>query len=1607
MKRKIASKVRGFPAALIALLMGAFVLLPGISWSVTPAGTDIINLAPADYEVGSNSYAATSNQTTVTVNTITSINITPPHTEYLQAGKSISLTHTVTNNSNIDDTIDIEAVSLLGLTVELFESNGTTPLTDTDNNGKPDTGLLALGSSVDIVVKTTAPLSAPVGQTDTTTITATSGIDPSKTASLIDTLTILKATFWDPLVKSVDPPGQVTQGSIITYTNTFGNDGNIPATNAVITDILDPDLIYIAGSATEPPGISGTVISYNPVTRTVTWTIPSIPAGYIGQVGFKATIGPDTSSDTNIENTISITSDQTPATQTSNTVTTAVVEQPLRIRKSANKEVAEIGDYVVYTVEVENASTTLTVDSVTITDSLPQGFRYLKDSSTLDDADFDDPETGSLTTWNIGTLGLQTTKTLTYRAIVSIDAPMGDGTNSASVSAKTSSSNNLFAGPAAVTVKVEEGVLNSKAIILGRVFVDLNRDNMPDTEEPGMRGVRLYLEDGTYVITDEQGKFFIYGIEAGEHVLKIDSATIPSGYNPVPLDSSFAGNGGSRFITVPFGGPARGDFGLVQDSQETGVIPADEEKSPAGTKKKFTFSVGSNTAPLPLEKQIQGMPRTADILEPQDKTILDTSWSNIVVRVPSDTAYALTVNGVPLTEKQVGKIIEESRKKITIYEYVGIALSAGTNSIVLETEQADGSKQKKKINIHVPGTPEKLFISPDKADIPSDGETVVPFTVQLLDQWDNPVLNEHILTVITEKGVVIDLDLDESKPGYQIKAEKGKAVFKLRSTLKTGRDRIKVLLGSELEGHADIYFTPELRDWIIAGIGHLKIGDRNVSGNVEKITDSDDFEEGVYHEGKIAFFAKGKILGKYLLTAAYDSSKKEDKNDLFQQVEPNRYYPVYGDSSEIGYEAESQQKLYVKVERDRSYIMFGDYETDLTHNEFARYNRTFNGVKADIETEKATLKAFATETNQTVTQDEFQGNGTSGFYFLNRSPVIENSEKIVIETRDRFHSDRVLATVKKTRYADYDIDYTNGKLLFKEPVPSVDESLNPVFIVVAYESNDEGDEYYIYGGRASVRPHEKVEIGATAIVEEQNLEDNTLFGVDAAVKIAEKTELKGELAVSDTLEKGSDSAWRVELASEPLDRLLTEIYYRNVRENFDNPSMTGSEAGTEKYGIKAAFKATEKTVINAEGFVKDNKINETKLESSSIGVNHDFGRVSAETGYAYLREEDEDTSTSQIVYAGASSQITDRLGASIRRDQVISSQEIEYYQTKTRLGLDYKLTENTKASVTQEFQEGDENRKDTTLVGIESRITENTTLTSRYEMENSASGERTQAGIGLNNKWEVRDGLTLNTNIERIQEIRGDSGGDNTAFALAAEYLPEEDVKITGRYELRLGQDETTNLVTFGAGSKLSDNTSILTKLSLWRSRKESGTDTLFDGLIGAAYRPLGRYSLYMLSSLRFKYDRMGSAITNDSTKNLITSHEATYKVSPRWTLHGKYAGKYTWEDFAGKKFTAYTDMILAGINYDITRKWGFGVHAKLMNQYETKMHSIGYIVSTGYNVYKNLYIGVGYNSSELNDRDLSGNDYKKDGFFIEFKFKFDENLLDSLGVFKGERKPE
>ena len=1425
-------------------------------------------------------------------------------------------------------------------------------------------------------------------------------VPPSVLLSNQTTVTVdnVAADIWDPLSKTVEPSGQVAPGFTLRYTNTFGTAGTVPVTNVVITDNLDAHLLYVEGSATLPQGVAGATAVYDPGTRTITWRIPTVPPGYRGQVGFLATVDPATSSDTTIPNVIAAVSDQTPVAKVSNQVTSVAVEQPLRIFKAGSRAEAEIGDSVNYIVRVENSSGTVTADNVVITDVLPFGFRYVKGSSVLDNAVIPDPTGGTRPAWTMGAMAPGAVRTLRYRAILSLDAPRGDGVNSASVLGRSPGGNSLASGPARHRVKVLEGVLGSRGIVLGRVFLDRNGDRMPGEDEPGFGGVRVYLEDGTFAETDKEGKYSIFGIRPGEHVVKLDRSSLPPGLVPVPLDSTFAGDGGSRFVSLPFGGNARGDFALLPSpSYDNDCLPGGDVSAKDKERVMVFGTEPSAASPPSLEVQIQYMPQTPEILEPANGATLSHPYSDIAVRVPEGVSDTLRVNGAAVPRKLIGKKIHESARKIHIYRYVGVTLAPGPNTIALETQGPGGEISVKSIAVTVPGPPSWIRLSPEKADIGADGKTPVPFTATLLDAFGKPSLQEQVVTVVLARGKVDGPDLDPSAPGHQVKAVDGRVTFSVRGGGETGPEPLKVLAGTSLAAGAELFFIPTPRPWVVAGIADVTAGANKVSGDTGNATETELFKDGFAHKERLAVFAKGSVGNGYLVTGSYDTGK-EKTEPLFQQVDPARDYPIYTDASRIGYDAASGDKLFLKVEKDRSYALYGDYRTDLTQTDFARYDRTFTGAKADVDAGRISVKAFGAESGQVLVRDELKGNGTSGFYFLTRRPIVENSERVRIEVRDRYHTERILSTVEKVGFTDYSIDYGAGSILFKEPVPSFDAGMNPVIIVALYESNGTGSEFYTYGGRAAVRPWKGFEVGATAVREDRNLNSATLSGVDATLRLGNRLLVKAEAAETDTTVRGKGTAWKVEAEGAPTGKTKVAAYYRDVAKEFENLSAQSAEPGTIKYGAKADYRPTPSTGFTADGYVQENTTLDSKLTSLTGSVAHQRDRITTEAGYRFLRDEKgtpgEAGTDSQMAYASVTDRFTDRVTGTLKHTQLLSSKGVGQYQTETAAGLEYRITDAIKAIVTENFQWTGEKRQ-ATLFGLESRIAKSTVLTSRYEIENAASGQRMQSLIGLNHQWSPRKDIKLDGRAEWIDYLKGaNDAAEGIALALAAEYTPREDVKATGRGEVRFGQEETTTLFSLGAGVRLTPDLGLLARVNLWNASRDRGGAATYDALAGVAYRPKGVRSVYLLDTVRFVLERNEAAGMTSESKRLITSNEVSWRVDPRLTLMGKYAGKYAWESFEEKAFGIYTDLAIAGATYDVTDGWDVSAQARLMNQYGMGAHELSAVARTGYRIVKNLYAGAGYNFARLNDRDLSGAGWQSHGPFIELKVKFDEATL-------------
>ncbi len=79
-------------------------------------------------------------------------------------------------------------------------------------------------------------------------------------------------------------------------------------------------------------------------------------------------------------------------------------------------------------------------------------------------------------------------------------------------------------------------------------------------EDDTMAGVRMYFEDGTYLIADSEGKYSYCGLKPITHVLKVDRSTLPKGALLDTTDTRNAGDPDSRFVDLRNGELHRADF---------------------------------------------------------------------------------------------------------------------------------------------------------------------------------------------------------------------------------------------------------------------------------------------------------------------------------------------------------------------------------------------------------------------------------------------------------------------------------------------------------------------------------------------------------------------------------------------------------------------------------------------------------------------------------------------------------------------------------------------------------------------------------------------------------------------------------------------------------------------------------------------------------------------------------------------------------------------------------------------------------------------------------------------------------------------------------------
>lgn len=485
--------------------------------------------------------------------------------------------------------------------------------------------------------------------------------------------------------------------------------------------------------------------------------------------------------------------------------------------------------------------------------------------------------------------------------------------------------------------------------------------------------------------------------------------------------------------------------------------------------------------------------------------------------------------------------------------------------------------------------------------------------------------------------------------------------FAVRQILPSGSHTVDLQVDTDqgrLNFKRNLYIPDN--DWFYIAIADLFGGENRTSGPARLVTgDTQHYDDKAYVDGRLAFYLKGKIKGEWLLTAAADTREQpldelfsnvdsKDPRYLLRRLDPDRYYPVYGDDSTTVEDAPTRGKFYVKLERGDDHVMWGNFQTRWSGTEFANYNRGMYGAGARWSSEQQTAYGeqraeadlFAGDPGTLDARDEFRGTGGS-LYYLRHLDVTLGSEKIWVEVRDK-DSGLVIETRQLTAGQDYDINFIQGRVLLTAPLASLADdnqlvqtgslSGHPQYLVATYEyvpGLSEIDNMTL-GGRASGWINDHVKVGVTAYRQGDDAVEQKLGEADVTLLYAPGTYIRGEVARSDGPGSGNSisgtggfefnsnsavdteaTAQRVEVAvdlaeiSEGKGRV--SAYWQDREEGFSGPGQIASE-DISQFGAAVETDVTEKLTVSARADVNDSDSRETTAvqTTASYQVNENW-----------------------------------------------------------------------------------------------------------------------------------------------------------------------------------------------------------------------------------------------------------------------------------------------------------------------------------------------------------------------------------------------------------------
>ena len=731
----------------------------------------------------------------------------------------------------------------------------------------------------------------------------------------------------------------------------------------------------------------------------------------------------------------------------------------------------------------------------------------------------------------------------------------------------------------------------------------------------------------------------------------------------------------------------------------------------------------------------------------------------------------------------------------------------------------------------------RIVVEVNRNAVPADGQSPVKLTLRLFGRDGQALAAAALVTIEHSGGRLLlpgartdefgprRLDVDRTTPGVQLKVEAGGVVEVTLLAPDQAQDvRLRITAGDQTAAGV-ISFVPDLRPMLAAGLVEGVLSFRN-RVTLNPVRRGDAFEQEIeswsreFSGGKasaaarVAFYLKGTVRGDLLLTASFDSDKAT-RARLLRDVRPDEFYPVYGDASLKTFDARSGDRLYVRIDKHKSYVMYGDFVTgdgfsqsfgqgavaSLKSRSLGATNRTATGLRAHHETDRFVANVFVFNDTLRAVVEEFASQG-SGPYGLRNSAVLEGSEKIEVVVRDRNQPSRIVSVRALARLVDYTFEPFSGRILLTSFLASSDDNLNPVSLRISYEVDQGGTAYWAAGGDAQWKFSERFEIGGSLLTDRNRLAPYALISGNAAWRVGANTAIVVEAAQStssvntnpanQTISPGlaarsgevQGRAARIELAHEG-DRTEARLFAGRSSPLFNNPSAPLA-GGRDELFASAAFKITSDLKLYGEALKSEDR-NTGGGERSSAGIGLRWAATERLTLDASLRSARETVGTQGNGVLTSPFSLTSGLTGSIATGSAGGALGFGNQVLDPASGLPVIVQGALPPASNGSLAAGTRLESDSIRLGAGYRVSDKLRVGAEVETDVSGTARRR---LALGADYQIAERTRLYGRYERQSgwvQLAGvtDTGQRASAFAFGVESGYLRDTQLLSEYRLR------------------------------------------------------------------------------------------------------------------------------------------------------------------------------------------------------------------------------